>query len=255
MRPRGTLLLLAAATTATMLGCGKTNLVVKPQESSSRSASSAEPIQSIKTSPPKEEPTPSRARARAFAVAVLLRLDDVTGARAEKAESAHKSNSEAHECAGGARRAIGGLESSRYVRGKGLAREVISSGVAVLDSHEAAVKDILAVTSKAGVACYARVVRKSLGSGEDALELRSLSVTRLTLPLRGRVHSLGIRVAASVTSAKTRFAIPIYIDALVFADKQAEIELYASSYVQPEPRRTEQELLELMQDRARLKPL
>jgi hypothetical protein len=253
VRPRGVLPLLAA--TGAMLGCGKTDLVVKPPQSSPRSASSAEPIQSIKRKTPKEEPAPSPARARAFAEAVLLRLDDVTGAKVEKAESAHKSSSEARECAGSASRAIGGLESSRYVRGKGLAREVISSGVAVLESHEAAVKDILAVTSKTGIACYARVVRNSLGSGEDALELRGLSVTRLALPLRNRVSSVGIRVAASVTTAKTSVAIPIYIDALVFTYKQAEIELYASSYVQPEPRRTEQELLELMEARARLQPL
>jgi hypothetical protein len=253
VKPPGIAALLLAAAFA--LGCGKADLAVKPHHSSSRSASLTEPGKSIKKKTTKQEPAPSPTQAKAFARAVLLQPLDVTGAHVQKQEREGKSGEEARECAPSAGRAIGGLESERYVRGSHLAREVISSGVAVLASHTAAVKDILAVTSSAGIACYARIVRKHLGSGENALELRGLSVTRLQVPVRGPVHGLGIRVAAGVTSAKVRVSIPIYIDALVFVYKQAEVELYASSYVQPVPRRTEEEMLEVMYARALLAKL
>lgn len=49
--------------------------------------------------------------------------------------------------------------------------------------------------------------------------------------------------------------VRLFIDALSFGYGPAEIGLYATSFVQPEPLRTEQELLTLLRERAELQRL
>lgn len=184
-----------------------------------------------------------------------MRLADIPGARASERKPEGKSASEVRECDKGIAGGIGGAESKRFTRGKGLEREVISSGVAVLASEALARKDVVSVTSKAGLACYAHVVRHSLGREEDGLRIAALHVARLQVPLVGGTRGLGIRLSIRIAQLRTGVSIPLYIDALVLVHQAAELELYASSYVQAEPLRTEQELLELMEKRARLRKL
>lgn len=263
---------LAAAATLVggAAGCGKGNLLREHETKTASAATTAThpPPQPARSSarrdPSAERPpakltkTPTRAQAARFSRAVNLQLVDLPGARTSKRSPDRPSADEARECTGvetSEKATIGGLESPRFTRGKGLAREVISSGVAVLSSEGRARQDLLSVTSAAGLKCYAKLIRHSLGREEDGLRLESLHVARLQVPVAAAVHGVGIRISVRIRSTKSNISIPLFIDALVFVHQAAEIELYASSYVQPEPARTEQELLALMEQRARLATL
>jgi hypothetical protein len=245
-------------------GCGKSNLksarVLTQTSTAQTSTASTQPQPQSATreaTPPAKHSlqTPTPAQAAAFAHAVDLQLADLPGAHGHAHASKEERSHEAQECATGVSGAVGGAESPRFTRGKGLAREVISSGVAVLASSKLATKDLLGVTSKAGVACYAKVVKHSLSANEDGLRLRSVRVARVVVPVTRTQKGIGIRAVVTVTSTDNHLSVPIYIDAVVLVYRQAELELYASSYVQPEPSRTEQELLSLMVQRARRTPL
>lgn len=255
----GAAILLASAAT----GCGKGNLASSHEETGTVArvathppAHAAKPqrVPRLEEPLPKLSSPPTALQAANFSRAVNLRRADVPGAHASKRSSNRQRAEEARECQG-TTRGIGGSESRRFTRGKGLAREVISSGVAVLSSERAARKDVRTVTSNAGIACYAQVVKRSLGREENGLRLASLHVARLQVPVAGALHGSGIRVSMRITEIKTGVSIPLFIDALVFIHQAAELELYASSYVQPEPERTEQQLLQLMEQRARLSKL
>jgi hypothetical protein len=194
---------------------------------------------------------PTRRLAQAFARDVVLELADLPGAHTQPTPKQER-NQEAQECGTTARAAVGGGESPRFIRGSGLTREVLSSAVAVLASERLALADVRAVTGKVGVACYGRVVKHSLGSDEKGLRIGRVAVARRVLAIDPGSQSIGIRVTVAVKSTRhPSISIPIYIDAMVLVYRQAELELYASSYVQPEPRRTEQQLLGLMLARAR----
>ena len=245
-------------------GCGKGNLISSHETTSTEARVARSPpahaaaprrVPRLDEPLPKLGSPPTAVQAAAFGRAVNLRLADVPGAHASRRSTNRQRAQEARECEGGTTLGIGGSESLRFTRGKGLAREVISSGVAVLASERAARKDLRSVTSRAGIACYAEVVKRSLGREENGLRLAALHVARLQVPLAGALHGNGIRVSMRITEIKTGISIPLFIDALVFVHQAAELELYASSYVQPEPERTEQQLLGLMEQRARLSKL
>jgi len=242
-------------------GCGKENLLGRRGAVASARVSRPAPAPARATRAPRApvEPRlsapPSRARAAAFSHAVNLRLADIAGGRASRRQPASDETDEERKCTGSAAGAVGGAESERFTRGRGLEREVISSGVAVLTSEALARRDLASVTGKADIACYARAVRHDLGREEDGLRIAALRVARLSVPLDGARRGVGLRLSIRIAEQRTGVSIPLFIDALVLVHQSAELELYASSYVQPEPLRTEQELLGLMEQRARLSRL
>jgi hypothetical protein len=65
----------------------------------------------------------------------------------------------------------------------------------------------------------------------------------------------GIRISARISGVKSGLALSLYVDAVAFQYGPAEVELYATSFIQPLATRTEEGLIGVMRARARLHPL
>jgi hypothetical protein len=192
-------------------------------------------------------------RATRFANAVNLKLADLIGASIEPRSSSPEDEQEAGKCGSGDSIPLGGGRSPKLDRGTGLEHEMISSSVVVLPDERAARADFSYASSKAGLQCYANVLRKSLthqaGTGVQVGRVR---LRRMQLQGPEATPSIGIRISARVSASSGGLSVPLYIDAVGFLYGPAEIEIYATSFVQPEPQRTEQQLLTLLDERALL---
>ncbi|MEA2215548.1 MAG: hypothetical protein QOK19_1109 [Solirubrobacteraceae bacterium] len=197
------------------------------------------------------------ARASAFARAVSLRRVDLPGAApSPRSRTPASQEREAANCGGRAARAVGGGRSPSFQRGVGLDRESISSAVDVLSSAAEVRRDLAYAASRAGLACYSKVLGKSL-RGETASRVRLLGVHvgHLGLDVGPLTRATGLQITARVGIAGTGVTVRLYIDALSLAYGPAELELYTTSFVQPVPPRTQRALLELLRARARLERL
>jgi hypothetical protein len=193
----------------------------------------------------------------AFVAAVKLVAADVPGARPQpSSKTPHNEEREASRCGGAAR--VQTLQKGRSPdlrRGAGLDREGLSSSVEVLASPDA-VRRVLAFSqSKAGIACFSRVLRRTLGSEQAGVRIAGVRLAKLSVGAPGGQTAGGVRIAASVEVGGAHVAVPLYLDALSFGYGPAEIDLFGTSFVQPVPERTEQQLLTLLRERARLHPL
>jgi len=262
---RGLLLVsLLAVTASASTGCGKGSYhsVAQTHPAGAVATSAHAAPQRYATKPPR--PTKGApltgGRARAFAGAVNLTLADIPGASVMARERhPEPSEVEARRC-GGSVSDAGAVQvpSPDFVRGTALTREALSSRVTVLTSTRVAREGIAVPDTAAWRACYAGVLRRHF-SGADG-GTAGVSVDRVelsTLPVRvpGVGESFGLRIAARLSSIRSHLAIRLYLDVFGFALGRSEINLEATSYVQPEPTRTEQELLLLMDRRAGLHPL
>jgi hypothetical protein len=200
-------------------------------------------------------------QARAFARTVNLTQADVVGASATaKGREPGGSEVDARRCGGALadRRAVQ-LASPNFVRGKGLTREALSSRVTVLSRASDARAAIAIVDTPAWRSCYSDVLRrhfsgssKAAGAGAPGVRVGGVEVSRIAVRLAAADATFGLRIAARVSSARSRLTITLYLDVFGFALGRSEVNMDATSYVQPEPARTEQELLRLMYDRASL---
>lgn len=242
--------LLALACAGVLLGgCGKSNL----QQTSLDTPSPAHHRHETKlASAPKSIPLRlDAARAFLFARAVNLGPADVTGSKVEPRSRDPEAEHEAGKCGASGSTPVGGASSPKLDRGAGLEHETISSSVVVLSSPKQAKADFAYTSSKAGFACYARFLRKSLtGQGNADIQLGRVQLRRIQVPGPGSAPSSGIRISARVSSPQSGLSVPLYIDAVGFLYGPVEIQIYTTSFIQPEPRRTEQELLTLMGQRA-----
>jgi hypothetical protein len=192
-------------------------------------------------------------RATRFAGAVNLKLADVIGARVEARSSNPEEEQEAGKCGSGDSVPLGGARSPKLDRGSGLEHETISSSVVVLPDERAARADFSYASSKAGLECYAKVLGKSLtNQAGTGVQVGRVRLRRMQLQGPQTTPSTGIRISARVSAATGGLSVPLYIDAVGFLYGPAEIEIYATSFVQPEPQRTEQQLLTLLDQRALL---
>ncbi len=192
-------------------------------------------------------------RATRFANEVNLKLADVIGARIEQRTSNPEEEREAGKCGSGDSVPLGGGRSPKLDRGSGLEHEMISSSVVVLHDERAARADFGYASSRAGLQCYANVLRKSLsGNASTGVQVGRVRLRRMQLQGPEATPSTGIRITARVGASTGGLSVPLYIDAVGFLYGPAEIEIYATSFVQPEPQRTEQQLLTLLDERARL---
>lgn len=194
------------------------------------------------------------ARAQSFAGAVELHPVDVPGARIN--HEAHSSKIEEREAArcGRAAAALADGHSPKLQRGEGLSQEGISSSVEVLGSRSMVQADLAYARSRAGLECYGRALRASLGQEGGGARLIRLRIGQVRVAMAGG-QAAGIRIEASVGLKGDGTVVRLFIDALSFGYGPAEIDLYATSFVQPEPLRTEQELLTLLRERAQLQRL
>ncbi len=198
----------------------------------------------------------SAASAAGFARAVQLSSADVTGGSAQPPSHTPRiDEEEAARCSGKTGRAVGGGRSPDYSRGNGLEREDISSSVAVLSSEAVVYKDLEYTQSKTGLDCFSRIVTNKIVRETAHVRLLGVRVTPLTVEMSGAQRAAGLRITARVGVPGSRLVVPLYSDALTYAYGPAELDLYTTSFVQPAPVRTEQQLLTLMRERARLSHL
>ena len=194
----------------------------------------------------------TRAQAEAFARAVTLHRADLPGATvAKRSKSSAAQEREAARCGGHQTVALGGASSPDFHRGAGLNRESISSSVQVLHDPGAVTSDLAYASSHAGLACYAKVLGKSLRGEQDThVRLRGVRVGRVGVTLGPSERASGIRITAGVSILGTGVEVRLFVDALSLPYGPAELDVYSTSFVQPAPEKTERELLELLRLRA-----
>jgi hypothetical protein len=253
-------LVLAVATLLVLFGsgCGKSNL---RRASAAASPSVVHKVVRAKRSPPVPKvpvPKPLTAGlAGSFSRAVELTQADLPGTHVEpRAKRSEPQEKEASRCGGSPAVAVGGGRSAKLERGLGLERENFSSSVEVLSSAKAVKSDLAYAQSRAGLACYERVLRHTLSEEHHGqVRIEGVHLARVSVAVAGRREGAGIRIVARVGTAATNLSVLLFVDAISFAYGPAEIDLYTTSFIQPVPVKTEQELLTLMRERASLQTL
>jgi len=119
-----------------------------------------------------------------------------------------------------------------------------------MSSPATAAADIASAHSTAVLACYSRLLRaRFAGRSFSGSHVSNVSLSPLPVQARGAAWSVGVRIVA-ITPPHGETSIPIYFDVLAFTLGPVEINLQASSAVQPEPSTTETQLLSLLLHRA-----
>ncbi len=263
--PRRGLLLfsLLAVVTSASAGCGKGSYrsAAQTRPAGAVAASAHAATQRGASRPPRTRGGPRTVtQARAFAGAVNLTLADIPGASVMAHDRRPEASEvEARRC-GGSVSDAGAVQvpSPDFVRGTALTREALSSRVTVLTSAHVAREGIAVLDTAAWRACYAGVLRHHFSGargGTAGVSVDRVDLSTLPVRLPGVGESFGLRIAARLSSIRSHLAIRLYLDVFGFALGRSEINMEATSYVQPEPTRTEQELLLLMDRRAGLHPL
>ena len=95
------------------------------------------------------------------------------------------------------------------------------------------------------------MLKRSLEQETDPnVRLLGIRVAPVHVTIAGAGVASGIRIQARVGVPSASAVVPLFVDALTIHYGPAEIDLYATSFVQPVAQRTEQELLKLLHDRA-----
>jgi hypothetical protein len=209
---------------------------------------------------PSQSP-PSTAQATASARAINLTASDIAEAtvsrwrptplpRRERAELAH---CQALAAQG---RELVEERSPRFVRGKDLESEEISSFVAVMPNAGPLAGELASLGSPAVRACLSLALNRHFAVPRcGCVQVGSFTVSSLRVVLPGASAPIGIRIATSLTFYANEITVPIYADVLAFGSGPAKIGLVAFSITQPEPPVTEDQLLTLLLARARANPL
>lgn len=261
------LLALALTVAALGTGCGKSDLVAGPPHVSTTPPGA---LSSPRAHRPETAGRDALApvaiplkltaeRASAFARAVNLIPVDIPGSHVTPRSPTVESQREAEaagECSHTKDLPIGEGRSAKLDRGVELEAESISSSVVVMSSVQAARADLAYADSEAGLACYAGLLRRKLdGESSSSVKIGHVVVRPLTIGSGSGLRATGLRIAAEVSGVKSGLRVGLFVDALGFDYGPAEIQLYATSFVQPFATRTEDDLLALMQARARLSRL
>jgi hypothetical protein len=254
--------ILLAGALAAVSGCGKADLASTSSSTKTTVSVATTPRATVPRAPapPAAHSQPAvpeplaltAARASAFARAVTLTAADVPGAQTVAREKTPATRErEAAQCGGRSAPAIGGGRSPELQRGHGLDRESVSSSVEVLHDAKTVERTLQAAPTSAGLGCYERVLSRSLHSEADPnIRLLGVKVAPLGESIVGTGQAHGIRILARVGVPGAGVVVPLYVDALSIGYGPAEIDLYATSFVQPVAQRTEQELLALLHERA-----
>ncbi len=246
---------LGAAAALAAAGCGKADLATDTSTTAGGQTPRAATKQAARPQPPpavRPAHRLSAARAAAFARAVVLTAADVPGARAAPSSSPSSARErEATTCGGRTTPTIGEARSPELERGSGLDRESLSSSVQVLRDARSVERDLSGTATAGGLRCYERVLRRSLQKEADPnVRLLGIRVAPVHVTVDGAGEASGIRILARVGVPSAAAVVRLYVDALSVPYGPAEIDLYATSFVQPVAVRTEQELLQLLHERA-----
>ncbi len=256
-RPERAFVLAAVAAAGVFgAGCGKSDLV-RQGETASTPAQRTPAHAPAPAAPPAAVAVPLKltaASAGEFAKGVNLLPVDVLGShRTPRSANLESQKEEAGDCGGNEAQTIGGGRSAKLDRGAELNTESISSSVIVMRSARAAQADLSYAESPAGLACYGKILRKKLdGESTSGLNVGHVVVSHLTVASSQGPTARGIRITARISGKTSGVTISLFVDAVAFDYGPAEIELYATSFVQPVAERTEEGLLAVMQQRARL---
>jgi hypothetical protein len=251
--------ILLAVALAAASGCGKANLSSTTGATTTTTASVAAAPRAPAPPAPKSAPSVpvpvplTAARAGAFARAVTLTPADVPGAKpVPRSKTPSAREHEAAQCGGRTAPALGSGRSPELQRGSGLDRESLSSSVEVLHDSKTVERALKDSPSSGGLGCYERVLSRSLHAEADPnIRLLGVKVAPLAFGIAGTGQANGIRILARVGVPGAGVVVPLYVDAVSIGYGPAEIDLYATSFVQPVAQRTEQELLTLLHERAR----
>jgi hypothetical protein len=243
------------AIAAVMSGCGKSDLVRQngqaPAHLATRPAHA--PLRAVTPVVVAIPLELTAARAGEFAKGVNLQPVDVPGShRTPRSANLESQQEEATDCGGSEAQTVGGGRSAKLDRGSELNSESISSSVIVLRSTRAAKADLAYAESPAGLACYGKILRRKLtGESTSGLNVGHVVLSHLTVASSHGPAARGIRITAHISGAKSGITISLFVDAVAFDYGPAEVELYATSFIQPVAARTEEGLLAVMEQRAR----
>jgi hypothetical protein len=258
-RPAAALAVLCALAAA---GCGKSDLATTASAPASapQTATASKAAAPAHTTPPVSVPVPlpiTPKRSAAFASAVQLTAADLPGAHeSPRSKTPLAREREAAKCGGRSAPTVGGGRSPEFERGRGLDRETISSSVEVLHSARSVERDLEYAQTSGGLRCYERVLSRSLQAEADPnIKLLGVRVAPLEISIAGAGRAKGLRIVAGVGVPGAGAVVKLYVDALSLPYGPAEIDLFGTSFVQPVPERTEQELLALLHQRARAQRL
>jgi hypothetical protein len=244
------------ATGAMLAGCGKSGVVTV---TSATTITTAKP-QHAPAPAPREPPSSgaARAKAQAFARAVNLRAADVPGFVTSHEGEHHESQAqrhvtqELHECAGRQALAQGVFEagSGEFARKASIARQGVSSQVAVAGSASAATEALASLRSPRVRTCLSRYFSKLLTHiGSQGANVGAVTTKYGTPPAPGTGGSFGLRVTAIIGFRGIH--LPFYIDYLSFVDGAGEISLLSLGTPVPFPANIEERLFSLLVARAK----
>ncbi|MDQ6810769.1 MAG: hypothetical protein M3Z95_02575 [Actinomycetota bacterium] len=146
--------------------------------------------------------------------------------------------------------------SPRFVRGKDLESEEISSFVAIMPDAGPLAGELGSLGSQAVRACLSLALNRHYAVPRcGCAQVGKFTASSLHVVLPGARAPIGIRIASSLTFHANEITVPIYADLLAFGSGRAKIGLIAFSVTQPEPPVTEDQLLTLLLARARANPL
>ena len=246
---------LLLATAILVAACGKSS-----HFSTSRSAHADATTKSKSATKGAETPA-TKAEAEAFASAVNLSASDLPGFKAEAHEhESAKQKAEEREllrCMAGTGAAQAGTgenlaeaDSHEYSREAGPFRVSVSSGVTVVDSAAAAVKELTAIRSEKARGCLKQYLEKLLeGRKFEGSKASLASIKQGTPAAPGTSGSYGWRITANFVTHGVK--VPLYMDFLGFVYDRAEVSLFTSGLSAPFPSGAERYLFALLVERAK----
>ena len=244
---------LAAVVALVAVGCGKGEY--RPAQG--RTARSAPAARTASPPAPPADAPAGAAAVAGFSHAVQLFAADLPGVVAQAPTGATREQErEAAACGVSGARALGGGRSPDFHRGGALERESFSSAVEVLRTAAQVRSDLAYAASRPGLDCYSGVLRRTLAREQGGrARVTGVRLAALHVGLPGGERATGVRISTRISLARSRVAVTLFLDSVSLPYGQAELDLYADSFVQPPPARTEQELLTLLRERARRHPL
>lgn len=200
----------------------------------------------------------TRAQAVAYAHAINLHAGDVpgmtsTGVSEHEGTKESRASSELARCAGGvgSTHQIVDIESGTFVRGEGLEKQQVQSGVSVLSRAALAAQELAAIRSSRGRECITRLAQQQLAKSAGSVRFSGVRTSPLPAGLVGRGDTFGLRVSLTLTVSGNPTRIPLYLDFLGFISGPAEVDLNTYGISKPVPAVTERRLLSLLMNRAK----
>jgi hypothetical protein len=241
--------------------CGKANPTLSP--STATSAGSSRPAATGTSTTASPEAPLTQAQANAYGRAVNLRASDVPGftptSRGASGGFGGEKQLEARlvRCAGGALGSSGSsgsgpseVGSPQFRRRGALLGDSVSSAVSFFDSAAHGAAELKLLRSEHLRMCLSQFLNSLLRGRQFAgATLSKVSIVQGTPPAPGTTGGFGWRVTAIF--ALRSLHVPFYLDTLGFIDGRSQVTLQSSSAGVPFPAAAEEQLYNLLLERAK----